>query len=468
MSGSTPIEDPIKRRDRYIMLGHLYEPKVFMLRSNDKWTLPHFEPEEPDVIEVDHIVRMAKKLWGMDATVLRCARYFADREVEKRTEAILAMENHSEEWKPPPEGSWVDNSVISALGLVVPEHQETIQTWLKERETWSYPALRSPWAKEGWLSGARAWIEQELSRLGITATGPVQQVKTWSISCLLNVETDQGTIYFKAVPPIFSQEPLITTEMASLFPDNVPSPLAIRVEPAESWMLLRDFAAPVLRGNAQTQQWAEALKVLCQMQRASVADVDALLARGCADRRLEQLVEHIDPLLNDPDAVGELKSEEVEKLKAFAPRLKEMCSQLATYGVPQTLIHGDFHGGNVVAKDGRHIVFDWTDAAVSHPFFDLPTFLGFDVPAEKREGLAETYLRLWFGFESEDRLWEAYRLSQPLALMHHAVSYRNIVASLEPTARWEMFGGSTEWLRMLLKWIAEQGAQMPGADIGGR
>ena len=244
-------------------------------------------------------------------------------------------------------------------------------------------------------------------------------------------------------------------EMARLFPDNVPAPLAVRLEPTESWMLLRDFAAPELRGHAELNQWAEVLEVLCRMQIASVAEIDALLTGGCADRRLQRLAEHIDPLLDDPDAVGELEGEEVEKLKVFAPRLKEMCSQLGAYGVPQTLIHGDFHGGNVVVKEGRYIIFDWTDAALSHPFFDLPTLFEFDIPAEEREGAAKSYLKLWSGFESEERVREAYLLSQPLALMHHAVSYRNIVAMMEPSSRWEMFGGSTPWLRMLLKWIGE-------------
>jgi aminoglycoside phosphotransferase (APT) family kinase protein len=205
------------------------------------------------------------------------------------------------------------------------------------------------------------------------------------------------------------------------------------------------------------------------MQRASTAEVDELMAGGCADRRLQRLTEHIDPLLEDPDAIGQLESEEVEKLKAFAPRLKEMCDQLASYGVPQTLIHGDFHGGNVVVKEGRYIIFDWTDAAVSHPFFDLPTLFEFDVPADEREGVAEGYLKLWSGFENEERGREAYPLSQPLALMHHAVSYRNIVAMMEPSSRWEMQGGSTYWLRMLLKWIEKNeanGENEEGATSG--
>ena len=465
MSGTAPEEDPIKQRDRYIMLGHNSEAKVFILRDGNNWTLPHFLPQEPDVVEVGHIVQTAKRLWGMDATVLRCVRFYADREVEKRTEAVLAMENHSKEWNPPPDGQWVDNAAVSRLDLLIPEHRETIQTWLTERETGGYPVLRSPWAKEGWLDGAQAWIERELSTLGIAVTGPVRQVKTWSISCLLTVETDQGTVYFKAVPTIFSQEPLIMSEMNRLFPDNVPAPLASRLQPAESWMLMRDFAAPELRGNANIQQWEEALKVLCRMQIASISEVDDLITGGCADRRLERLAEHIDPLFEDPDAVGELEREEIDLLKAFAPRLKEMCSQLAAYGVPQTLIHGDFHGGNVAVMDGRYLVFDWTDAAVSHPFFDLPTFFEFDIPAEKREGLAESYLRLWSDFESHERLWEAYRLSQPLAAIHHAVSYRNIVAVMEPTSRWEMSGGSTPWLRLLLKWI-EANTEKRGENIG--
>ncbi len=102
MSVANSVDDPIKRRDRYIMLGHSFEPKLFMLRDGNKWTLPHFVPDEPDVVEVAHIVRTAKKLWGIDATGAAMPMVFSrTREVEMRTEAIIAMENHKKEWHPP-------------------------------------------------------------------------------------------------------------------------------------------------------------------------------------------------------------------------------------------------------------------------------------------------------------------------------------------------------------------------------
>lgn len=471
MSGPAQTENPIKRRDLYFMLAHPTECKVLMLREGDCWTLPHFVSEELFGENVAHVARTVRRLWGLEATILRCAYFYMDEKVERRLEAIYAMEKHSRDWTLPPDSAWVEASTLRDLPLVVASHKEVITTWLTERETGVLPAQRSPWAKEGWLASAQDWIASELSGLGIAVTGPVDQLKTWGISCLLTIPTQQGTFYFKAVPPIFAQEPIINRALAERFLGNVPAPIAIRMEPEQSWMLLAEIGGREMRSNAAPEQWIEALSLLCCMQIESVPHVSSLLEMGCADRRLEYLVEEIDPLLDDPLAVGELSSEEIEKLKALAPRLKEMCSELAAYRVPQTLIHGDFHGGNIIITEDDYVVFDWTDAAVSHPFFDLPTLFEFDIPLDQRETLAQTYLRLWadHDYEIGQRLEEAYRLSQPLALMHHAVSYRNIVAMLEPTARWEMFGGSTPWLRLLVAWIDEHGAQTPGgADIGAR
>ncbi|MBI1880332.1 MAG: phosphotransferase [Chloroflexi bacterium] len=53
------------------------------------------------------------------------------------------------------------------------------------------------------------------------------------------------------------------------------------------------------------------------------------------------------------------------------PHLKARCDQLAGYSVPQTLVHGDLHTGNVALVEGKLLFFDWTDACVTHPFFDV-------------------------------------------------------------------------------------------------
>ena len=47
----------------------------------------------------------------------------------------------------------------------------------------------------------------------------------------------------------------------------------------------------------------------------------------------------------------------------------------ASYGIAETLQHDDLHDGQVFLKDGQHLVMDWGDACISHPFFTLSVTL---------------------------------------------------------------------------------------------
>lgn len=88
--------------------------------------------------------------------------------------------------------------------------------------------------------------------------------------------------------------------------------------------------------------------------------------------------------------------------------------------------------------------FDWTDACVAHPFFDLVTLLIEntdhgerlpDVPSA-RERLIEAYLGEWSAYAPMDRLHKAWALAEPLGWLHQAISYQYLLRSLEPTWHW--------------------------------
>ena len=64
-----------------------------------------------------------------------------------------------------------------------------------------------------------------------------------------------------------------------------------------------------------------------------------------------------------------------ERWLATSPALVESCLRLDAIGPGPSLVHGDFHPWNVVYGPGTTRVFDWSDAAVSHPFVDLATYV---------------------------------------------------------------------------------------------
>jgi aminoglycoside phosphotransferase (APT) family kinase protein len=121
------------------------------------------------------------------------------------------------------------------------------------------------------------------------------------------------------------------------------------------------------------------------------------------------------------------------------------------------LVHGDLHADNIAVRDGAPVIFDWSDACVAHPFFDLTTLLDGEfltaLPAA-RARLQDVYFAYWAEYEPPERLRAAAALTAPLGLLHQAVSYQHIVISLEPEARWELIEGWVYFLRQLLAALA--------------
>ena len=298
------------------------------------------------------------------------------------------------------------------------------------------PPERPPWASPGWLEGVRAWVEQEAARLGHRVVG-IEQVKHWSISSILRVETDGPTLYFKvsARLPLFAEEPLVTARLAKRFPGYVPEPLAI--EPERGWFLLPEF--PELFRTSQTplETRCETFRRFAELQRASVAVVDDLRADGCLDRRLEVLEAQLEPLVQDPEAVGQLTRAEVGELRKLVPTFQEACRRLAGFGLPPALVHGDLHLGNVTRIDGQLSYFDWSDACIAHPFIDLHS-LQWERDAATRAALLDAYLEPWSELAPAAQAREAAELARVVIPLHHAVSYRHLVAALEPDAKPEL------------------------------
>jgi hypothetical protein len=86
------------------------------------------------------------------------------------------------------------------------------------------------------------------------------------------------------------------------------------------------------------------------------------------DLRLATLASHYDNLLARELP---LQGNELARLSRFRPRFAELCVELASCGIDDTVQHDDLHMANVYAKDGRLRVLDWGDSSISHPFGSL-------------------------------------------------------------------------------------------------
>ena len=351
------------------------------------------------------VVAAFERRLGTRPWLLRRAAVANDEDARKR-EALYELELVDDFWDAPAHGRWVDRDELVGLALASDDERDRLDRYLDELE--EVPAQRPPWARPGWRPEVWRWIEGEVERLGHVVLG-LEQVKQWSISSVLRVETDGPPFYFK-MPirlPLFVEEGVVTRKLAERFPAYVPDPLAI--EPRQGWMLLPefpelfDFDAPL-----ETQQ--EALRRFAGLQLRAADSTDELLAGGCLDRRLDVLESQIDPLLADRDALRQLEAAEVRALRRLAPALKDICRRLDACGLPATLVHGDLHLGNVTRIDGELQYFDWTDACVAHPFIDLLS-LQWEPSAARRAALLDAYLEPWLEVAPAERLREAAELA---------------------------------------------------------
>lgn len=414
------------------VIRHPGERKVLLLRSDREWRLPRALVHgavwgaNARVIVPPLERRLRTTLW-----LVRLLRLTED-DGSERVDAAFELELIDPGWQPPANGRWAGADDVERLRLRADE-RELLSAYFDGLD--DIPAERSPWSRPGWLGEVRPWLEGEANKLGLKVTS-IEQVKHWSISSVLRVETDGPELYLK-VParlPLFVDEAAVTARLAKRFPEHVPAPLA--VEPERGLLLLPAFEH--LPGwDAPLPERAEMLRRFAQLQRKASEQVDTLLADGCLDRRLEVLEAQIEPLVADDEATRKLTDEERAALADLVPTLREFCRRLADVGPAPTLVHGDLHMLNTARLNGEVVYFDWTDACISHPFIDLQS-LQWEKDEARRATLLAAYLEAWEGVETPERLREAAALATVVIPLHHAVSYRTIVAALEPDAKHEL------------------------------
>lgn len=450
------IDSVILHPDNYAIIPHMCDHKALLIAVEDRWTLPQHR-----YLEASAINHAIKEQFGLDATTLDCIydRYKDDEREDQHQ--VYALENHSPDWEPPGNGSWVSREELSTLTLAIPEHRAVLEAWFAEVESGNIPAWRLPWARSGWFASASMWISQQLHYLGIEVTGLIEQIAVRMWSSILRVPTTIGDVYFKAASPAFAFEPLLTHVLSERLPAHSPHVLAVDSE--RHWMLMEDAGKTlrtVIEAEGNTQRFAAMLPQFAQFQMKTPNFLEELLATNCPDRRLDKIPALFEETIADMPAllIGKengMSGEEYEQLRSFTPQLREMCSKLASYNIPATLHHDDFHPGNMLVKGENIIFFDWAESAIAHPFYSMTIVIRYAKYVYKYDEnalnhLRDVYLQAWTSFEPMERLIEAFQLALRLGILCRALTWHNAVAQLEERAKWPYEGSMPYWLRMFM------------------
>ncbi len=307
------------------------------------------------------------------------------------------------------------------------------------------------WATPEWRAEIDRWIEKQLEERDIRVTGAIEQLHLYPWSTVLRVPTSEGLVYCKASMAGLNHEPRLTVALANWRPDLMPEVLVIDDE--RGWMLTGD-AGPMLRTITRTdppnlRPWLDILPRYADVQIEMIPRTDELLALGTFDHRLATLTDLLTLMLTDEESLrigppDGLSDEEIERLHALVPRFAELCSELAGYGVPETLQHDDFHDGNIfVGAGGDRVIFaDWAECCVAHPFFTMRVtlrasayFAGIPENAPAILAMSDAYLEPWTQFVSRADLLSAFALSQRLAIVSRTRTWHRVITQLRGDER---------------------------------
>lgn len=441
-AGTNPAQEPGSEQliPCHCIIGHPDKPKFLVIRHGEGWAPPVLQvPANGSLMykpsQINH--GMMRK-YGLRTTVLR-------QLVSTDSYSCVELELHASA-QSELQAIWMDLEAYRKHRRGGSGRADPFESWLREKQKGSVPGLRSPWEVAGWYAQASHWIQDRLVALGIQATGSIQQFKAgWPGACLLRVATSHGQVYFKAAYAKPPGEAALAGALAAKWPEIVPQPLA--AEPRRNWLLMRDFGmkkdnrprAPDYPAFARALGRLQVEAALCmsEWREMSVPEM-GLEYLSETKGRAGRLLEAIRPsLTGGRNALGD---DELRRLQASIEGLRGRCAELAEFGIPETLTHLDFRPDNFFVDVGCHRIMDWTDVALTHPFFGLAFMFDFfdkhgsgqpgfanpePIGAKLREEIKAEYLSAFGDRLSPDRLAAAFALAEEIhpffALLNAAV-----------------------------------------------
>ncbi len=430
--------------------------RVLVVEDADgNWAPPSVQPRKPQSAEVFPVVQMLRRRYGLRVPVLRCLGY--EQAPDGSWIALYLTEPPRAESRLPEGARWMPAERASRLGADGGAPGALIAAWAAAREG-AIPEARPPWAHRGWRTEVESWIRAALRARGLNGRISVEQRRSWSISTVLRVRTAQADLYFKALPWYFAIEPSVTMALGERHRKSIPEVVAI--DAVRGWMLSRDMGGQRLHEVRRLPAWEAAVQAFAQLQLHELSHVPFWLKKGLPDRRLPTLEGQLEPALA---AAVKRSGGQFTWILERIPELAARLGELRAGSVPDGLVHGDFHAGNIRRKGRRTLFFDWTDVCIAHPFLDVPTLL-FEAPphlsrpsAQRR--LRRAYLEPWQAFASAAELEALLDHACVLGIIHTLVSYEQILDSMEPGSRWELEGAVPYWLERLAAQLEPRGVR---------
>ncbi len=286
---------------------------------------------------------------------------------------------------------------------------------------------RGPFSRVGWIEEAKEWIAEDTGS-ALPQDMTIEQHNAGGRFTLLCFVQPGGSAYWlKATGEPNLHELDVTVRLAAICPQYLPRLIATRRE-WNAW-LMEDVGDP-LNPAASLPLVERAAVAMAELQKKTLGHTGELLAAGATDQRLSVLCERVD------EHIGYLEEAMEQQTSSKAPRLSsqrlreigsilgEACVAMEALGIPDTVIHNDLNCGNILVREGRCTLTDWSEASVGNPFLSCQGLLLL-VPHDDARGnstrshMMQAYKRCWIDFFEAWKAQRAFQLMPLLAVYSH-------------------------------------------------
>ncbi|MEQ4209606.1 aminoglycoside phosphotransferase family protein [Actinopolymorpha sp. B9G3] len=363
-------------------------------------SLPPYTVETPWWPEVGEVVDTARALWNIDVVVLRTIG--------------------------PPDRSGPPGGEVTYVAEVDPASRLPTLAPADERakaDVEPHP-YRAPWASPGGPAATTAWATAALEARGVTPTAFVQR-KSWNLSAIWRVETAESPLWLKQVPTFFAHEPALLRWLGAAVPG-----VATELIVGEGGRALLAHVPGEDRFGASAAELREMLTDLHRIQAYAADRIEELLDLGVPGRRNHLALPAIQTVAAryGPTLEPALRT----SLDTLVDGLPERFAEVAACGLPDTLVHGDFQGGNVRSDDKRRVIIDWGDSTIGDPTMDIARAIG-GLPDADRDTLVNEWAARWRSHTPGCDPARALQLMLPVVDLLYAVVYTGFLDQIEPS-----------------------------------
>lgn len=300
-------------------------------------------------------------------------------------------------------------------------------------------------------STAIEWALTTLQELGyIIRNHDPETILSTPWSCVYRFSTDRDDYYLKQVPRTLSLEADVIQMLQVTC--AAPVPIIIANNSKECCFLMKDAGIPLresLKQSFDVDTLVRAIRDYIAMQRATIDYLPLFLDMDVPDWRLIKIPQCYQEVIQQEELLRSdgVTDVELKQLSQLTPRLISLCEQLAGYGLPDTLGHGDFHDKNLLIhpQTQQITIIDLGEVEITHPFFSLHNLLSC---VQENHGLTDDQYQLlqqqavqpWLDLAPQESLLKIMSLINQCWSIHAALVEHRLLTSIDSAALPQLLG----------------------------